>query len=697
MDRAAPAAPASSGPRRERAAFAARLAHLPREARDTLFLLAVIAATVTPHLLELPPWCGAMTVVVLLWRARLALTGAALPGRWVVTGLLVVAGALTFSGERTFLGREAGITMLVVLMALKTLELRARRDALVVFFLGFFLVLTSFLHSQGLLTGLWMLLTLWGLLTALVLAHMPVGRPPLARAGAVAARATLLGVPLMVVLFVLFPRIGPLWGLPTDAAGRTGLSGSMRLGGVASIADDDSIALRVRFQGPAPRPDQLYFRGPVLGRFDGRDWTRAIFGVPAAMRPRAELEARGGALRYEMLIEPSKLALLPMLEMTPGREGMRPEPADFLATLRPDGQWQLDRPLDQRVRIEAAAWLEHRHGPTTYVPGLTELQRLPPGRNPRSLAWAAALRERVEADPAARGDARALAAALLAHIRDGEYVYTLEPGTYEGEQIDEIWFDRKAGFCEHYAAAFVVMMRAMGVPARVVTGYQGVDPEPQDGWYVVRQRNAHAWAEYWLAGEGWLRVDPTAAISPARVLGGQRIRTPPGLVAGALDAIDPAFSLRLRLAWETLNNRWNQWVLNYSRGQQFDLLRALGVERPSGQDLAHLLIALLAAVALAGAGWAWWDRRRQDPWQRLQRRVQQRLAALGVTVAAHDAPHTRAARVRAALGARGEALARQLDALARARYAAGHAGPSLRGWWPGFAAAARAAAARGEA
>jgi hypothetical protein len=205
-----------------------------------------------------------MVLALLGWRAVLAWRGGALPSRWVVTAILVLAAALTLWAERTLLGKEAGITLLVVLMSLKTLELRARRDALVVFFLGFFLVLTHFLYSQSLATGLWLLVSVWGLLTALVLAHMPVGRPPLWRAGALAARTAALGVPVMVVMFVLFPRIGPLWGLPQDAAGRTGLSGSLRLGGVASVAKDDSIAMRVRFEGPAPDPGTLYFRGPVL-------------------------------------------------------------------------------------------------------------------------------------------------------------------------------------------------------------------------------------------------------------------------------------------------------------------------------------------------------------------------------------------------------------------------------------------------
>jgi transglutaminase-like putative cysteine protease len=665
------------------------LHHLPRETRDTLVLLAVIAFTAAPHFDHLPLWCSALVVAVLAWRARLALAAAAMPGRWTMWALIVLTGALTFWSERTLLGREAGVTLLVALLALKTLELRARRDALVVFFLGFFLLLTQFLYSQSLLTGLWMLFALWGLLAALVLAHMPAGRPSLPEAARVAARATLLGLPLMALLFALFPRIGPLWGLPQDAAGRTGLSGTMRLGGVAEIANDDSIAFRVRFEGPRPLERQLYFRGPVLATTDGREWTRLVPTVAPLQRVRAELETRGEPLRYEMTLEPGRLSVLPLLEATPERAGAVPRLEGWNFGLRPDLQWQSDRPLAERIRIEASAWLDFRHGPRELVPGLADFLRLPPAAHPRIRQWAAALR----AQPDLRGaDAARLTQALLQHIRSAGFTYTLEPGSYGGDAIDEFWFDRKLGFCEHYAAAYVVAMRALDVPARIVTGYQGVDPQPQDGWWVVRQSNAHAWAEYWQAGTGWVRVDPTAAVAPERVQAGRSLAPPPGLVAGALGSIDPQLMARLRNAWEAVNNRWNQWVLGYSRTQQFDVLRALGFRLPEWQDLTMLLIAVLCTTALAGALWAWWDRRRQDPWQRLALRVQQRLAALGVTVRPHEAPRTRAARVRARLGRAGEPLAEQLEALDRLRYAEGAPARVLRlTWWPAFAAAARRA------
>jgi protein-glutamine gamma-glutamyltransferase len=512
----------------------------------------------------------------------------------------------------------------------------------------------------------------------------------------VALRAALWGVPLMVLLFVLFPRIGPLWGLPQDAAGRTGLSGSMRLGGVASIAEDNSIAMRIKFFDNVPAPQQMYFRGPVLSNFDGREWTRLAPTFPANLRPRLTLEVTGQPVRYEMTVEASRLPLLPLLEISPddnartgsGSKTEAPRLDGYLLTLRPDAQWQLDRPLAERVRVQASSYLAYRHGPRQDVVGLRDLVQLPANQNPRTLAWAAELRGRADM---ANANASRLANAVLLHIATGGYSYTMEPGTYDSNPIDDFWLDRKLGFCEHFASAFVVVMRAMDVPARIVTGYQGTDAELQDGYHIVRQRNAHAWAEIWQAGEGWLRVDPTNAVAPERVQRGRRLNPTPGLVDATFNSLSPALAQTLRNTMETINNRWNQWVLNYSRGQQFDLMQKLGFQTPSWQDLATLLITVLCSVSLAGAAWAWWDRQRQDPWQRLQRRVQAQLQKLGVQVQAHHAPRARAALVRGALGTRGEALAQMLDALDRSRYAStGKAQAPQRDWWRGFSSAARA-------
>jgi protein-glutamine gamma-glutamyltransferase len=669
--------------------------HLPREARDVLFLLAVIGWTLLPHFAHLPIWCPLLTVAVIGWRARLAVANGALPGRWPLLAVLVLAVALTWWSHRTLLGKDAGVTLLVVLMVLKTLELRARRDALVVFFLGFFIVLTNFLYSQTLAVAAAMLVSVWGLLTALVLAHMPVGRPPLARAGAVAAKAAALGAPIMVVLFLLFPRLAPLWALPQDALAKTGLSGSLRMGGIAELAIDDSIAFRVRFDGDArPPAGALYWRGPVLTRFDGVEWNRREISLSDAPNQAGVLSVHGPALGYEMTLEPSRLPLLPLLDATPATPGDAPQPDGLRASQRGDLQWITDRAVTDRLRFKARAYLDYRLGALADARSLRDDLALPPGYNPRTQAWARALRNdarHADASPAQ------LVQAVLATIRSG-YTYTLTPGTYGDDAgrhaIDEFWLDRKQGFCEHFSTAFVVVMRALGIPARIVTGYQGADPELQDGYVVVRSSYAHAWAEVWLAGRGWVRVDPTAAVAPERITASRSLRPRPGLVAGALAAVNPALMARLRGAWEQINNHWNQWVLNYSRAQQFDLLAKLGVRSPEWEDLAYLLIALLSGASLAGAAWAWWDLHRHDPWQRLGLRIRERLAPLGIDAAPHDAPRALARRVRRQLGTPGEALAVSLEALDGLRYGRHATARPDAAWWPHFAAAAAATRSR---
>ncbi|MEO8925287.1 MAG: transglutaminase family protein, partial [Caldimonas sp.] len=215
---------------------------------------------------------------------------------------------------------------------------------------------------------------------------------------------------------------------------------------------------------------------------------------------------------------------------------------------------------------------------------------------------------------------------------------------------------------------FVVIMRAAGIPARVVTGYQGTDPTPTDGYYIVRQSSAHAWAEFWQTGVGWVRADPTAAVAPDRIGRSSCLAPQPGFVAEALGNMSPELFAELRSGWEAMNNRWNQWVLNYSRGQQLDLLKNIGFQSPSWEDLALLLTGTLSAFALAGAAWAWFDRHRVDPWIRQLDRMKRDLRLLGLPASAHEAPRTLSARVRDRLGTAGEPLAVALDALDGQRY-----------------------------
>jgi hypothetical protein len=270
--------------------------------------------------------------------------------------------------------------------------------------------------------------------------------------------------------------------------------------------------------------------------------------------------------------------------------------------------------------------------------------------------------------------------AALQRLRTGGYSYTLDPGVFGANSADEFWFDKREGFCEHIASAFVVLMRGMGIPARIVTGYQGGERNPVDGFWAVRQSDAHAWAEVWLRGRGWVRVDPTAAVSPGRIGSFQRLQAPRGIVATALGSVTPELAANLRAAWEAVNNSWNQWVLNYTQSKQLDLLKGLGFESPSWEDLSYLLIGLIVIVALCGALWTLWDRRQHDPWLRLLHRTRQRLAHAGMVVAPSAPPREIATLVTKRFGDQGNALANWLLKLEAQRYARAPAGtlPQLR-------------------
>ena len=598
---------------------------LSRDKRDTLWLLATLAWVLAPHAPHLPWWCSGGAALALVWRAQLAWRDAPLPSRWWLLLLLTAAMAMTRLHYASLIGRESGIALVVILTALKSLELRARRDALVCLYLGFFLIFTEFLYGQGLGTALLMLVGVWGLLTALVMGQRPLGRAPLREVGQVSAKAMVLGLPTMLLLFLLFPRLGPLWSAPSDGLARTGLQESIVLGQVADLAQDDSIAMRLTFTGAPPPPKALYFRGPTLDDFDGLTWRSAPLE-----QQHERIEPKGRAVQYELTLEPMTLKLAPLLEGTV--QAVVTLPSQGVGLTHQGLVWRQTGSPDQRLVIRAQAWPEAAHVRDLDPQAARRWLFLPIGFNPRTLMWAA--RQRA-LPPYRDGDVRTLATGVLEHIRTGNYRYTIKPGLASDPQtphlIDDFWLDRQAGFCEHFSTAFVVVMRAMGVPARVVTGFQGAEYNPVDGQFIVRNSQAHAWAEIWSPGEGWLRVDPTAAVAP------ERIELPPAprplaLLPGHYGQIDAASLRRLRSLWEAVDHRWNVWVLQYNRDQQMDVLRHLGWSSPDWQDLGQTLALALSAAGL-GASLLIWLRREKStrsPWDRPLRQLHQSLMRLNM-------------------------------------------------------------------
>jgi transglutaminase-like putative cysteine protease len=443
----------------------------------------------------------------------------------------------------------------------------------------------------------------------------------------------LLGAPIMLVLFVLFPRMAPLWGLPGDAmSGRSGLSASMQVGTMASLALDDSIAMRIRFDGTVPPQTDLYFRGPVLSTFDGRSWQPLRSGFLPRHQLPADLKVSGTPISYQVTLEPNQQPWLLLLDASPNPPGV----SGMGVHMTPELQWLTERPVTELLRYNAQSYVTFSHGPWRTQASLQDQLDLPAGFNPRTSQLAAEMRR----DPRyAQADGAQLVDAVLQRLRTGGYLYTLAPGVFGQHSADEFWFDRKEGFCEHIASSFVLLMRALGVPARIVTGYQGGEKNAVDGFFIVRQRDAHAWAEVWLSGRGWVRVDPTSAVAPGRTGSLQRLLPPSGALASALlGTVSPEFALNLRALWDAANNRWNQSVLNYTQGKQLNLLKNIGFETPSWEDLIYLLIGLVVLASLSGAAWTLWERQRQDPWLRLLDTARARLQKAGIQIAPHSPP-----------------------------------------------------------
>ena len=607
---------------------------LPRDKADTLLLLLSSVLVLAPHAAHLPWWITASVTVTLLWRAFVTLRGSRLPPRWLLLPVTLMAMAGIYASFGTWLGREAGVAMLVLLLAFKLLEMHARRDLFLVIFLGFFLVMTNFFYSQSIATGLTMIATIILLLTAQLSFQYTGTAPSLARRLRLAATMFVIAAPLGLLLFVAFPRIqGPLWGLPSDAhSARSGLSDSMAPGTFSSLALSEENAFRVRFFDPAPAQNKLYWRTIVLGNYDGRTWTR-VNRRHAKPEP-VTLQLGGTPVRYQVTMEASGQRWLPTLEM-PER---LPRIDGNAVTASTELEIFTSMEVRARVRYDATSYPTNKVQADASADHLQQWLTLPAGFNPRTLAWAKLLQ---------RAQALASIDAVLTAFREDQFRYTLQPPLLGRDAMDDFLFSSKAGFCEHYASAFVVLMRAMKIPARVVTGYQGGEFNPVDGYLTVRQSDAHAWAEVWLTGRGWLRIDPTAAVAPERIdLAWALPRPAPFGLQVLADLMNFQHDRNSLLAqWgftlNAINNAWNQWVLDYNPERQRGVMQ--------GIDAAlHGWRAVLGAAIIAVLiGLARWLRARlaPDPADALYRAFCRHQARRGMARAPDEGPRAYADRL----------------------------------------------------
>ena len=599
------------------------------------WMLGALALALAPTVTRLPPWVSASFAIAALWRLAVQHYGWRLPPGWLRLALAIMGVLGVLFTYRTFNGLEAGGALLVVMGAMKLLETRSRRDIQVLSFIGFFIVLMQLLHDQPIWSLPWLALSVAAITMAL-LQGVRDGEPlPWRSATGIVLRMLAFAVPVALVLFLLFPRVpGPFWAMPSrTAAGLTGLSEEMSPGTISQLIQSDEVAFRVSFEGPMPPPSERYWRGPVLDRFDGFSWN-ASERLPLL---NSRMELRGQGYRYRIILEPHGRPWLLALDYPSTW-------SDREARLTRQFELVAGRPVENVRALEIESWPEAIPQPELSPIDRHRGLRLPEGRNPRTLALAQ------DFVAATRSDA-ALVDAILAHFRSEAFVYTLQPPALGSvHPVDEFLFRTRRGFCEHYASAFTVLARAAGIPARVVTGYQGGEINPFSERLVLRQSEAHAWAEVWLQGRGWTRVDPTGAIAPERIeLGlndalplGERV---PGSALRNFRALE-----QLRQSWDAFNSLWTDWVLGYGPERQLALLARLGMPGADWRVLVIGLTVLVAAIMLALTLWLAWRLRapREPETVRLYREFCRRLARAGLARAPQEGPQDFAARVAAA-------------------------------------------------
>ena len=622
-------------------------AHLPPAIpRISLtWLLVAQALVIVPHLGHLPLWVIGLWLGCAGWRVQIFRMRVGYPTRLAKAGLMLAAAAGGFVSRGSLVGLDAGVVLLIAAFVLKLVELRSQRDALVLILLGFFCVVTAYLFDDSLLAAAYSLLPVSALLAALIglqqsrLAMRPW--PTLRLALGLLAQA----LPLMLLLFVFFPRLGPLWTLPNpNNQALSGLSDSMTPADIAELSKSDELVFTATFNGAPPARTQLYWRALTLEHFDGRRWSQA----PLVSRQNApQWLPSGQPWEYSVIAQASGRNWLFALDVARSEEGGVQARRDF--------SLQYQRPIDQPLRYQVRSWPDVLRDANLPLSSLADSLQLPAEGDPRSRAWARELQAR-------HPQPDALVQALLEHFNREPYHYTLKPPPVGINSIDEFLFRTRRGFCAHYAGAMTFVLRAAGIPARVVAGYQGGELNPRGNFFTVRQFDAHAWVEYWQAGQGWISVDPTFAVAPERIEQGleQALSGEQSFLADSplspLRYRQVAWLNQLRLGWDDLNHGWQRWVLGYQGAQQLQLL-----QRWFGRMDEQLLV-----LALVGGGglllgllalflFKPW-RRERDPLLRQFRRFERLLARHGLPRQAAEGPRAYAERAARQLPAQAEAI-----------------------------------------
>ena len=589
-----------------------------------------LALALLAHITTLPFWVPLVVAACGLIRLTLARSGRGAPSRGVLLLMAAIAITLLLFRFHTFNGLVAGTALLSVMAGLKLLETKAKRDIYIITLIIYFVSLAALLESDSFWLLAYLIGVCWLTTGALLRLTSSGAAPGWRRSLRYGAQILAQALPLALVFWLLFPRFaGPLWRIPSDSqTAASGLSDTMSPGDISQLALSDEIAFRVRYAQAVPPPQERYWRGPVLDVFDGHTWSRS----PTSLMAAPPLKTAGTAYQYTVMMEPHRHRWVFMLDWPTHWNLPRATLTNDFTLMQQD---PLSRPVD--VAGTSSTRIQSSEPLNLYV--RSRDTRTPP-HNPRTLELAKQLR-------GAHPDDLDYAKAVLAMFSEQPFFYTLTPPKLADDSVDGFLFDTRRGFCGHYASAFAALMRAAGIPARVVTGYYGGALNPYGDYWILRQSDAHAWTEIWIEGRGWMRIDPTAAIAPQRVetgLGDARIADE--ALGGGWQGSARWFSgLRLRL--DVLREIWRERILDFDQDSQRRILELLRIPEPDGQKLVMLLAAAMALVF----GWLTWQVRRElapqskDQAARIYAKLCAKLAAAGVPRAQHEGAEAYAARV----------------------------------------------------
>ena len=569
-------------------ALTAQPAELSIENKRLLWTTAIVVGASLPHWPSLSPWIPALLLLCVAWRLAVGFYDWRPASRIVRLPLSLGAFLAVLFQHRTLNGVEAGSALLVVMIALKVLESRSQRDQLVLIMICYFLMFAGLLSDRGPLTAAYTVVLVWLATVALI----QIGRRgellPYRATGLFSGRLLLHAMPLMIALFILFPRLpGPLWALPgSTSSGATGLNDTMSPGDITNLALSDEVAFRVEFEGRPPRARDLYWRGPSLSEFNGRTWSMQQGTMRRGERVAATIEYRGEPTSYRVMLEPNGRNWAFALDM--------PREWSGDSSLRMGSDYQLGfffgGPRPRNFDYSVTSHVDYRAREPLTEGERATFRALPERGNPRA-------RELAESWLADSPSGATIVERAMAYLRSQPFAYTLTPPALGAQPVDEFLFETREGFCEHYASALTFLLRAAGLPARVVMGYQGGELNALGGYYIVRQTDAHAWTEVWLEDQGWIRVDGVAAVAPERVAFGYDGFGSGGVTAAAA-ALRARWSRPVALLWDAVNTRWQAWIVGYGPELQRSLLETLGFTSLRRAQRSAVLLGLAVVATL---------------------------------------------------------------------------------------------------